>query len=240
MPAKIKAIDRENRILDRKPSADPALDEIKRRYILGESEFALAAAFNTSRSTIRRRLIYAGVHVRGLDESQKLRYRGTSKAYRQAITKAAHDAVRGSKRSIADLENRAKGVERVGRITSPYEQLFQEYLHQVGIYLTPQKAVGIYNPDFASDSVIVEIFGGNFHRTRLHALRDPVKFKYFLKREFNVIVIWTDNREKRLTVDGAKYVASIIKLTDSDESFRGEYRVIRGDGKLSPELGPHL
>jgi len=240
MSTETKRIDGSDGVPGEQTAFNPDLDMVKLRYLLGESIYALSRRLKISRRIIQERLVSDGVRIRSRKEVNKLRYADSTIEERKAITAAANTARRGSKSSIQERETRAKGVERVGRVVSPYEQLFQEYLRQVGVVLTPQKAIGIYNPDFASNSVIVEIFGGNFHHTRIHAARDPVKFKYFLKRGFNVIVVWTNNREKRLTIDAAKYVASIIERTDSDLSFRGKYRVIRGDGKLAPELGPHL
>ena len=81
-----------------------------------------------------------------------------------AKTKAAHDAVRGTKRTIEALEKRALGKERKLPKMSRWETWFAEWLTSQGIEFTFNKAFGKYNFDFAiGGSIAVELYGGAFH-----------------------------------------------------------------------------
>lgn len=85
-------------------------EEVVRRYQAGESEFALAAAFGTSRTVIANRLRKAGVQRRSGSEANVLRMERTDPAERKRNASAAHAATRGKPWTAAEHVCRACGV----------------------------------------------------------------------------------------------------------------------------------
>ena len=148
-------------------------------------------------------------------------------------TKAAHDAVRGMKRTIEDLEKRAIGKEKTPPKMSRWESWFAEWLTSQGIEFTFNKAFGKYNFDFAiGDSVAVELYGGAFHSDGRAAARLHDRMTYILNRGWNVYIIWCLSKEETIFPGCLDDFLIFLKHTRRDETFRGKYRVIWSDGDL--------
>lgn len=146
-------------------------------------------------------------------------------------TKAAHDAVRGQKRTIEDLEKRALSREKTPPQMSRWESWFAEWLTSQGIEFTFNKAFGKYNFDFAiGDSVAVELYGGGFHADGRAAARLNDRMTYLLNRGWNVYIIWCLSYEKAVFPGCLDDFLAFLKHTGRDETFRGKYRVIWSDG----------
>jgi very-short-patch-repair endonuclease len=148
---------------------------------------------------------------------------------RAALTKAAHDAVRGMTRSIEELCKRAQGRERTGRLASKAERAFYPLLVERGLTAIPQKALWKYNIDFAIGNVAVEISGRAKKPEELPALRE--RTEYILNSGFALLSIWAGSFCP-ITVAAADYTVSYVQEASSDPSMIGKYRVIRGDGKF--------
>ena len=74
-------------------------------------------------------------------------------------TKAAHEAIKGTKRTLEDLEKRALGKEKNPPAMSRWEVLFSEWLSDQSLPFTYSKAIGKYNVDFAIGSTVaVELY----------------------------------------------------------------------------------
>src|SRR5260370_26203735 len=101
-----------------------------------------------------------------------------------------------------------------------------------GIESTPQKAIGIYNCDLAVDSIAVEIFGGGWHGYGRHKGRSLKRFNYLFNLGWNVVIVWIDGRRYPLSILAAQQIHSFTQLASSNPALRGQYWVIRGDGKL--------
>lgn len=146
-------------------------------------------------------------------------------------TKAAHNAVRGMKRTIEDLEKRALGKEKKPPKMSRWETLFSDWLTSQNIPFTYSKAFGKYNIDFAiGDSVAVELYGGAFHSDGRAAARLNDRMTYILNRGWNVYIIWCLSYEKSIFPGCLDDFLVFLKHTGRDEAFRGKYRVIWSDG----------
>lgn len=146
-------------------------------------------------------------------------------------TKAAHDAVRGTKRSLEDLEKRALGVERKPPKMSRWESFFADWLISQNISFVYSKAFGKYNIDFAiGDSIAVELYGGAFHSDGRAASRLNDRMLYLLNRGWNVYIIWCLSKEKRIFPGCLNDFLTFTKHSSRDKTFRGKYRVIWSDG----------
>ena len=148
---------------------------------------------------------------------------------RQDLTKAANDAVRGMKRTFADLRKRALGNERIGKTRGKAESdLFQFFLNK-GISVISQKAVGKYNLDFSIGNIAVEVTG----RSRKLESRSTYteRIKYILNSGFALIYVWA-NSQRPMESGAADYIIAFTQEFSRNPSLIGQYRVIRCDGKL--------
>ena len=146
-------------------------------------------------------------------------------------TKAAHDTVRGMKRTLEDLENRALGKEKAPPKMSRWESWFADWLTSQSIPFTYSKAFGKYNIDFAiGDSVAVELYGGAFHSDGRAAARLNDRMTYILNRGWNVYIIWCLSHETSIFPGCLDDFLIFLKHTSGDKTFRGKYRVIWSDG----------
>lgn len=146
-------------------------------------------------------------------------------------TKAAHDAVRGTSRSLEDLEKRALGKELNPPKMSRWESFFADWLTSQGIEFTFNKAFGKYNFDFAvGDSVAVELFGGGFHADGRAAARLNDRMTYILNRGWNVYIIWCLSKEDSIFPGCLNDFLAFLKCRSGDKSGCCQYRVIWSDG----------
>lgn len=202
------------------------------RYLAGESEKTLAAAFGVDRNGIRRRLLRAGVTPRGRSESMYVRMARTSPEERARLASAAHDAVRGKPQSFDFLCKLAAGKEgRTDGSVSPAELRLADMLREAGLTVIHQKAIGPYNADIATGTVAVEILGGSWHRSKKHGRR----LRYILDAGWDVIYIWVDGRRHPLTPDAAQYVVAHRKFREANPAAPRCYRIIRGGGQFVAE-----
>lgn len=146
-------------------------------------------------------------------------------------TKAAHDAVRGKKRTLADLEKRAIGKELHPPKMSRWEILFRDWLDSQGIAYTNSKAVGKYNIDFAiGDSIAVELFGGAFHAMGKAAARLNERMEYLINCGWNVYIIWCLSKESCIFPGCFNDFVAFMEQVSGNKSSVGQYRVIWSDG----------
>jgi hypothetical protein len=209
-------------------------DAVVKRYLAGESEKALAAAFGVDRNAIRTRLRKAGVEPRNRSEAAYLRMAHATADERARLASAAHDAARGRRRPLSEKLARAATMEAMG-VSAPSvsaaEKLLAGWLSDAGLAVIHQKAVGPYNVDLAAGTVAVEVLGGGWHRAKLHGER----LRYLLDAGWDVIYIWVDGRRSPLTAEAAQYVVSHCQVRDGDPAAPRCYRVIRGGGEFIAE-----
>jgi len=209
------------------------VDEIASLYRSGMTKADLAIRFGVGEMTISNRLTIACIPTAAnRADAMRTRLARMTIDERLDITKAAHDAVRGSKRSVKDLTKRAIGVERAGAVTSVYETMFRDFLTSIGKPFIAQKAIGIYNADFAVGPIAVETFGGCFHGFGKHAERIPQRMRDILDEGWNIYIIWCLDHDKILTPAVLDDFITFDNLSSINPTFRGQYRVIWSDGQV--------
>lgn len=146
-------------------------------------------------------------------------------------TKAAHEAVKGMKRSYDDLCKRAIGKEIKPPKMSRWELLFSDFLNKSNIPFTLSKAIGKYNVDFAiGDTVVVELFGGAFHATGKAADRLHDRMKFLINSGMNVYIIWCLSKETTIFSGCLNDFIAFFESASRNKSSIGQYRVIWSDG----------
>lgn len=208
---------------------DLPMEEIAAAYRSGESELSLAERFQVDRNVIRRVLTESGVDVRDRSAAQHNRLAKMTSEERSLLTEAAHEAARGRSVPAEELFARARMRERTLSHASPREGVFGKHLAGRTHEVTPQKAVGPYNVDFAVGPVAVEVLGGNWHAYKPeHAQRTP----YLLNAGWHVLFVW-DLKKAPLCIEAAEYVLAWAQQASGNPAAVRQYRVIRGDGQLA-------
>lgn len=205
---------------------------VVRRYLSGESEKAVAGSLGVSRQVIRRVLLESGITPRNRSDAMFTRMANTSPDERSRLSAAAHDAVRGMKRTDAEMEARARVAQRIDYRVSPLEGELAELLRMRGVETVPQLAVGRYNLDLAAWPVAVEVHHTAAHPMVAYGGRGIERTMYLADRGWRTLYIWINPRTKvKFTDRCADEVVSLLNLAESDPSVFGEYRVIRGTGE---------
>src|SRR5690606_21844214 len=94
------------------------------------------------------------------------------------------------------------------------------------------QAVGPYNADLGAFPVAVEVFGGHWHSHGRHAERLPKRTRYFFDRGWNVYIIWDYAHVHALSRSVTGDLIPFIERSRRDPTFRGQYRVVWGNGQL--------
>lgn len=203
--------------------------EIIDQYNTGASEYTLSIQYGVSRGTITRVLRDSGVERRGCSDAGLVRAAKMSPEERQAQTAAAHIAATGRTATWEERALRAATVEKKPPAMSRHEYQFADWLGERHATYTREKAVGIYNVDFAVGSVAVEILGGEWHayKATRHASRTP----YILDQGWTMVFLWS-TANCPMTPAVADYVVAVVDEVRRNPALIGEYRVVRGDGYL--------
>ena len=216
------AIQKHRRIEDRTLVPE---DEVVSMYQSGISELAIARHFGCSRNVIRRRILRAGIVPRGGKEANKLRYRETTKEYRQALTRAAHEARRGEMPHNQRCHY-ASSRENTGNVShfGPGEAELASLLEQRGLCFIRQKAIDIYNVDFAIGHVAVEVTLGTVKYRGGNTMSNK-RLKKILECGYSPITIEFSSIPVLTT-----YLEDIVSAIDEARglpSFKSEYWMIR-------------
>jgi very-short-patch-repair endonuclease len=211
---------------------DLDINHLVSEYRSGRSVLDLSREFCVSRPTVTQRLVKAGVKLRTISEQNIISFDRIGPERRAAMTRAAHDAVRGSTKSFESLAAAAISKQRTLSSVSPVERKLMADLSKCGINAIPQLAIGPYNCDLACHPVAVEVFGGHWHFSGRHFARAQKRINYLGNAGWHVLMVVVGNtaayRYSDITRD---YIASYVKAASSDPSTAREYRVIdcRGD-----------
>lgn len=216
--------------------------EVISRYQSGESEYAIANSLGITRAPLRKYLVDAGVEIRSHSKAGLLRASKMTEGERLKQASAAHAAVRGKPRSKSSNIIGARTRQRATSCDSEIENRFMNMIVPFGHIPVRQKAISVYNLDFAFEefSVAVELFGGGWHATGKHARVHFERSKYLLDQGWDLICIWTCNAKWPLTIGSAKYVDSFLNEVRCLPSGRRQYRMIRGTGEPSPAIKSEL
>ena len=192
------------------------INEIVTLYGNGMSENAISKRFNVSRNVIALRLTQAGIKRRTQSEAETLKWSQMSEEMCKHQVKAAHDKVRGMKRSHENLVNHALSVQAKGRM-SKFEKLFFEAFTKAEIEVVPQYAVDVFNVDFAipEKKIAIEVDGGHWHSS-------PRKIKQDIKKtEVLVSLGWTIIRFEVFRRKIEDVLADAVETVRSYPSFKG-------------------
>lgn len=212
-----------------KKIAIPNLDDLLRRYQSGVSENQLAKEAGVNRWTFRRRLHEAGITPRSQSEAETIKWERMTARQRNQQVKAAHAAARGRKVSFAELCKRAK--TREGNIkynVSSNEITLGKWMRELGLDVIHNLAIGPYNCDIGTGSIVVEVWGGNWHQKPI----DIKRTKYILDRGYSVLIVDIDERRYPLTRSVTEYIIALRYESSSNPAIKRQYWMIRGNGKL--------
>jgi len=152
------------------------INEIVNRYSSGESVNSLAKDYSVSRGAITTRLIRANIKLRTQSESEKAKWVHMTADQRKRQVKAAHDSIRGRRKTREFLIRKAKGVQAKAKL-SQLENLFLATFGSSGIKVIPLYALDIFNLDFAIPDVqlAIEIDSGHWHESDRKVKQDRKK-----------------------------------------------------------------
>lgn len=203
-------------------------------YVSGLSENAVADMFGVSRACIRAALKKAGVHIRNQSEAEALKWsQMTSEQRAHQVAKAHIAAANRTPESIQNvmLKNAITSA-RTGAKIGFLEQEFTDAIRARGFDVVQQFPFDRYNLDLASGRTAIEVHANtaNPHSYPMYRKR----IVYLLKAGWNVIYIKCIGK---IDINAATdEVCRFIDLTQRDESFVGQYRMVRGSGELVTSL----
>ena len=210
------------------------------KYSGGYSCFEIAKEFGCCRTTIDNVLKRNGIKHRSFNDAMKLRMSKTTPEYRQAITKAAHEAVKGSHVSYESklkhaLTMESRGISSSG--SSIGESKFAEALIAKGIPFEREVACDIYNIDFVIyDFIAVEIEGSGFKFYGKHGARRAQRIKQVLSSGYTYVSCLnlrrTHSKFGRSIELDTDYIIAFLEQICRNESMRGQYWMIRGNTNL--------
>lgn len=207
------------------------IEEISRKYRAGVSLHQLSMDYGSTSRTIKGALVRHGTPMRTKAEAIRLSISQSDTRIRFGQHRLGRpSALKGRPRSQTTLAKRAQTIEQNGTYISKDELKVADWLLDLGVKTTAQKAYGPYNVDLATDRVVIEIFGGNWHATGAHKERAGTRFRHLLNEGLNVVVIWVDRSKHPLSAEAAEYIADYIEYSASSPTERGRFRSIRGNG----------
>lgn len=180
-------------------------------YKGGASVLSIANTLGHSRNVIERRITEAGLPLRTASEANKLRMANLTPDERQKLSRAAHEAVKGSTRRHESLVCRAMDIQRRAKV-SKLEQLCHQELALRGVSTIPLMAIDKYNVDlgFLAGKVAIEVHC-NFHTEQRKAVQDARKLCYLAAAEWWPCYL----HEKTLSAFTFDTLASICKFRAS-------------------------
>ena len=167
-------------------------DELKMLFDSGMTENEIARHYGCSCCVIRDRTISLGIQPRSMSEAVKLRYQNMSSEQRQKQTEAARKVGPNITHDILVKKALRKEKSPNAFHFGPGESEIKQRLDEIGLSYTAQKAVDIYNVDFAVGSLAVEVTcvgsrynGGN--------IKMNIRLKTLMERGFYPICIEFDD-----------------------------------------------
>jgi transposase len=205
-------------------------------YTGGMWKNEIAAKIGISEGTVGRYLSFLGVPIaKDRGEATKLVHERGGNARRAIVTRAAHDAVRGMKRTDESLIMRAKTLESIGRFGSCMERKLFDLLSEKGVSPIIQKSFFKYNIDIMVGNVAVEVTGRCRKPKDIPVIKE--KIKLLLNSGYHVVWVWA-NKLFPVEHGAADYIVSLFNFVSANPAEVCKNRVIRRDGKLIAICGP--
>jgi len=205
------------KIIDEKSLADD--------YRAGMSEIACSRKYGITRAGVRCRIISAGIIPRSGSEANIIRMGKLSKDEKLALTKSAHDSVRGKKASKKSMEkiSKTRHEQPWDHLVGRGEKEFIDELNNRKISFEWQYPIGGYNIDFLFGSVAVELRCETCDPLKREPQRK--KIEYLLSRNFSVIYILFTRTDE--FIGNLDKIISEINLVCGLPFATGQYRMIR-------------
>jgi very-short-patch-repair endonuclease len=209
---------------------DEQVKELHREYMAGASSTELANKTGLANLTIRRNFLRLGLTVRSHSDARKNMWKSVTPKEKAHYVKAAHDKVRGQKRSMDELCKRALTREKWPTAFSDQEKHLARSLKLSTLEHSFQKACGPFNIDFAVEGkVAIEVFGGNWHGTGRHAQRFKRRSECLLKDGWHIIIIWLVKQRHKHWPAILRNMYALIDELKNDKT--PSIRTILADGK---------
>lgn len=206
-------------------------DDLVRKYLSGQSEYALAREYGVSRIPIRRILREQGITPRSYSAAGLIRASKMTPAERKAQASAAHLAATGRSKTFAEQCLAAQTRQENGSTISANERILAALLLERGLAVIHQQAIGPYNCDLGADPVAVEVFGGHWHWMGDHLSNTPKRFHYLLNAGWHILTIPVTNSSP-LTPAVADYIVTFVEQARRHPTTRREYRVVWRAGEF--------
>jgi very-short-patch-repair endonuclease len=206
------------------------LDEAIRLYGEGIGIVALGERYGVDAMTVRKRLDKAGVCLRKGSDANLIRWRNMSVDERTATVEAAHNSVRGVRKSSDNLRRKALTIEHLAK-GSYLENQLHSLLVDAGLSPVPQVAVGRYNIDLAIAPLAVEVWGGDWHMKGHHASIFGERTRQLFDCGWSVLHVIVSQRQLPTAVT-AKNVVAFLDIARSLPPNLRKYWVIRRDGQI--------
>lgn len=215
---------------------DAIRSDVVNRFDAGQSVKAIAVALNIQRSTVSLCLADAGISPRNRSEAMLQRMANTPPDERERLTRRAHDAVRGMKRTPEEMAQRAVTKQATGSKIGRGERELAEMLKARGVHAHMQYAFGPYNIDIMCGLIAVEVHSQVGYPHAKPAVRKRIE--YLLDAGLNVVYVLCARQSRGRHVltapdaAAADDIAAFFQRTQSDPTVRRQYRVIRRTGEL--------
>lgn len=220
-----------------RPRVHVPLQELRDRYLNGESEKSLAEYYGVARSSIHNRLTKMGIPMRTQSETNRMMMLTRTPEENKRNTEAAHKVMRGRKIPFDEQCRLAKGRQEKPGNMSPDEITLRQLLANQGIITIPQLAIGPYNVDLAFKNIAIEIYGGMWHASGRHFARAKQRFDYIHGQGWNTIIIWTDTQQYPLSKNVIELIQTYV---EEFQDASGQCKVIDGNGiEFSPDTIPY-
>lgn len=208
----------------------------------GTSVLRIAGAMGVSRATVAAILRDGGLTPRDGSEASILRFQNTTPDERKLISAAANAARRGAPASDMEMARKAAWKEASLIKVGEGEAEMSNILAAAGFNPEPQRAIGRYNIDVLCGDVAVEIHSQNGFPHATPATRKRIE--YLFDCGLNVIYVMAFSVNPRRFVDysetASNDVIAFVQRTQSDPTFRRQYRVIRSSGEVVATAGNDL
>lgn len=206
------------------------IDNIIEQYLNGVSIKQLAKSNGVSRQVIYKRLRDNGIKIRNRSEAMYVRMSNTSPEKRKQLVKKANESRRGKPATEQELANKARAYQKSLHKVGEYEKQVFDFLSNLGYNAIQQQAFKKYNFDIGVGNIAVEV-----HQCTCN----PITMPYTLNRivdithdGINAFYIWVDPRKPIVSDACLSDLVAFIDKSQSDPSFVGQYRVVRGSGKF--------
>lgn len=211
---------------------------VRDAFDAGYAVNAIATQLNLSRACVNTILAELGIDRPSVSEGNRRQAAMATEADRVARASAAHEAVRMIGRNKIAQGNHAARKQVSGDYIGMGEAELAEQLIAKGLKPIPQAAVEGYNIDLLCDRLAVEVH--NYTDDPANRTQRVTKTVKLLCAGISVIYVKTGPQFQAITDAAINQIIAFHDLTSRNPSGPGQYRVVRGDGKVEWSSERHL